>query len=408
MNSQKPALPPGSENTLVTRDFEGRWTDLPRAGLRPGKCAVVVDRNRTGLAAVWEHVSRSDTELLLVPASRYEPTFAAELANAGFTIINAPDIPPPPRPDPAPAPGRVWVSTSGSTGRPKQVPHTVQSLTTVSSAQQARRWLLPFTPGTYAWWQLVTLSLSTPDQDLVPVETTELTDWTSIASDAAVTAVSATPTFWRYALVRDRQAVADLNLEQITLGGEPVDQRLLDDLRSCLPRTRVSWIYAATETGAAFAVHDGRAGFPVSWLENATPDRPLLRVQNGELSVKSPFQSRNVDGYIHTGDRAEIRGDRVHLPGRITHDILNVGGQKVSVPTVRDALLEHPAVAWARVFPRTAPVVGQLVAAEVVAFGVKPAELRSWCAERLPAYAVPRLISFRDKVLLKEGLKSEL
>ena len=57
------------------------------------------------------------------------------------------------------------------------------------------------------------------------------------------------------------------------------------------PEARISWIYASSEVGAAIAVHDGRAGFPVAWLDRPTgpePGRPTLSVDDDELVIVSP------------------------------------------------------------------------------------------------------------------------
>ncbi|MGW6930958.1 AMP-binding protein [Lentzea sp. NPDC054927] len=397
-------LPDHGANGLSLRGHDGSWHDLPTAELPPHRVAVIAPDHLTALAAVWTHHRRRDTELLVVPATRFTDQMAAELTDDGFAIFGEPG-----GPDVPASPGRVWVSTSGSSGRPKRIAHTLTGLTTVTGRQEPRRWLLPFTPGTYAWWQLVMLSLSVAGQDLVTVEPDELSRWTGVAAREGVTAVSATPTFWRHCLLTDRAAAGALPLAQITLGGEPVDQRLLDDLTACFPDARISWIYASTETGAAFAVHDAQAGFPVAWLDSEAPGRPRLRVDGGELLVHSPYQGVDLDGFVRTGDRTEIRGDRVHITGRLDNDQLNVGGAKISAAAVRQVLTEHPRIAWARVHARRAPVVGQLVTAQVVASApVNTAELTSWCADRLPDHAVPRLITFLDEISVKEGLKSEL
>ncbi|MEV0705537.1 hypothetical protein AB0I53_47560 [Saccharopolyspora sp. NPDC050389] len=174
--------------------------------------------------------------MLIIPAARYDDQLAAELETAGFTLLGTPEGRAPTSETTPATPGRVWVSTSGSSGRQKRVAHTLQGLTTVSTPQAPRRWLLPFTPGTYAWWQLVTLSLNVPGQDLVTVEAGGLGGWPVLAAAEGVTAVSATPTFWRHSLLRDRAAVTALRLEQITLGGEPVDQRLLTNSRPLFPK----------------------------------------------------------------------------------------------------------------------------------------------------------------------------
>ncbi|YAL82533.1 AMP-binding protein [Dermacoccaceae bacterium W4C1] len=306
-------------------------------------------------------------------------------------------------------PGRIWLLTSGSTGRPKQVAHTLDSLSTVGGQQPARTWLCPYTPGAYAWWQVVTLSLNVPGQDIVFVGGDD--DWPSIAVQAGVTAASGTPTFWRQALLRHGETLAQLQLEQVTLGGEPVDQGVLDLLAQAFPKARISWIYASSEAGAAIAVHDGRAGFPQEWLERDAPGRPRLSVDEGELVIASSKAAEAMDEQIRTGDRAVIADGRVQITGRIASDEINVGGSKASASAVRAALLAHPDVVWAAVRGRKAPLVGQMVAAEVVLrpdAQTAPAELTAWCADRLPEYSVPRRVRVLPEIPIKETLKSDV
>ncbi len=83
-----------------------------------------------------------------------------------------------------------------------------------------------------------------------------------------MTAASGTPTFWRQALYRDPdERRRGCRSSRSPSGGEPVDQAILTRLTEMFPAARVSWIYASSEAGATIAVHDGRAGFPESWLD---------------------------------------------------------------------------------------------------------------------------------------------
>jgi acyl-coenzyme A synthetase/AMP-(fatty) acid ligase len=69
----------------------------------------------------------------------------------------------------------------------------------------------------------------------------------------------------------------------------------------------------------------------------------------------------------------------------------------------------HPGVAWCRVSPKRAPIVGELPVAEVaLAHGVDLSEdeLMAWCRDRLPEVAIPRRIAFRDDVPATGALKS--
>ncbi|MET8201923.1 AMP-binding protein [Micromonospora taraxaci] len=406
--------PAGVDNRLVVGGATLTWRALPLPVL-PEPSAVLAHSAVHALTAARQHVVHG-TELLLSTASRVDAAMRVELLDAGFTVSVLdddgahPSVPARPR---AAEPGRLWLLTSGSTGRPKRVGHTLDTLTTVRADQPDRTWLCPYAPGTYAWWQVVTLSLTQPGQHLVVVEPDELDDWPTVAAAHGVDAASGTPTFWRRTLYRDAAALARVPLRQITLGGEPVDQAILDQLRDIFPAARISWIYASSEVGASIVVHDGRAGFPVDWLDRETPGRPTLSVVDDELVVTSPFHGAGLAGPVRTGDRVQVRDDRVLITGRLDSDEINVGGSKVSAGVVRGVLAEHPAVAWARVTGRRAPVLGRMVVAEVVLaptehLDTAEAALVRWCADRLPEYAVPRRIRVLTEIPVKESLKSDV
>ena len=396
----------GATNTVRAGDFSGTWRDLPDREL-PAAAAVFVENNLEAVTALWSSV-RSGGELLITSRTRFTDDLAADLLSAGLAVVVGDQVTLPETPRPA-EPGRIWLLTSGSTGRPKRVAHTLASLTTVGVGQPPRTWLCPYTHGAYAWWQVVTLGLSLPEQDIVFIEASELDQWPAVALAGGVTAASGTPTFWRQALYADPDSVAALPLEQVTLGGEPVDQAILTRMRETFPDARVSWIYASSEAGATIAVHDGLAGFPVEWLDRDAPGRARLSIDGDELLIASPKRGAGIDAVLRTGDRVEITDGRVRITGRLSSDEINVGGAKVSASSVRDVLQSHPAVTWAAVRGRKAPIVGALVAADVVTDApIDQSDLLAWCRDRLPDYAVPRRIKFLEEIPLKESLKSDV
>lgn len=398
---------PGRHNRITLASTTATWNDIGAYPLDKVS-AFLSDRQLPALSAVWAAVHHA-CELLVSSPGRIDEHSRRELRGEGFTIhadgeasIDALERRPA-------VPGRIWLTTSGTTGRPKRVAHDLASLTTVTSSQPSRTWLLPYSPGTYAWWQLVTLSLAHAEQHLVAVDPEGMDDWPRLAMGAGVTAVSATPTFWRQALYRDPDSVTRLPLDQVTLGGEPVDQAILDQLTAAFPKARVSWIYASSEAGAAIAVHDGREGFPAGWLGRDTPDHPRLQVEGEELLIASPHHAEGYAGLIHTGDRAVVREGRVLIPGRLQSDEINVGGSKIAASRVKAVLLAHPSVAWCAVRGRRAPIVGTIVTADVVTrHETSDQALNQWCAQHLPDYAVPRRVRFLDEIPIKESLKSDV
>ncbi len=399
--------PAGAANRIVTSALTQTWADLEPLDL-PAAAAVMVGDNLEAARAVKTALERGDGELLIASRTRMTPELVDDLRASGLSVVDGDTVLPATTERPL-SPGRIWLLTSGSTGRPKRVAHTLESLTTVGGQQPARTWLCPYAHGAYAWWQIVTLGLTQPEQHILFVEPSELDSWPGQALAAGVTAASGTPTFWRQALYRDPESVAALPLEQVTLGGEPVDQAILTRLTEMFPQARVSWIYASSEAGATIAVHDGRAGFPVEWLDREAPGRATLSVEDDELIISSSKRAEGIDARLRTGDRVEIADGRVVITGRLASDEINVGGAKVSASAVRNVLQSHPSVAWASVRGRKAPIVGSMVTAEVVLDGpATDSDLTRWCAERLPDYSVPRRIRFLDTIPIKETLKSDV
>ncbi|QAU25130.1 long-chain fatty acid--CoA ligase [Dyella sp. M7H15-1] len=378
----------GLDNRLITRGFRGCWQELPPLE-RPTVAACLVSNQYLGLRALYGHVRTAPLETLIAEPRRLDTSSQRELRHAGFALVDA-DAQTTQSPFTLrdPTPGLLWLSTSGSTGRPKRVPHRFGTLMTHLSKQPPRRWLCAYSPGTYAWWQLVSLALTQPGQDLVLLEPDDRPVWPLIAEREGVTAVSGTPTFWWRAVLHYWDRLSHLPIEHIALGGEPVPQILLDRLHEALPRAHVWWTYASTEHGASIIVRDGRAGFPATWLQQRLPGQRALRIVDGELWIETCPGSQH---FSATGDRAVIVGERVLLPGRVCADEIQVGGAKIAASVIQQVLLQHPAVAWAHLSPRRSSLVGQIPVAEVVLQTlVDTAELRQWCAARLPDYGVPR------------------
>src|SRR5690606_190223 len=117
----------------------------------------------------------------------------------------------------------------------------------------------------FAGVQVMLTAVQTRGAVVVPAERTPPA-FLEAASTARVTSISGTPTFWRSLLVVARPG--ELVLRQVTLGGEAVDQTILDRLKRVFPDARITHTYASTEAGLVYAVHDGVAGFPSAWLDD--------------------------------------------------------------------------------------------------------------------------------------------
>lgn len=313
-------------------------------------------------------------------------------------------------------PGRISVLTSGTTGLPKLVSHTPDSLNTFDRVRtlDQNSWFVPYQIGSYAWYQMVALGLFVDGQRVVLPRSHELMESFERALRAqSITAVSSTPTFWRQAAMSiDLDVFKASTVASISLGGEIVDQAILDFLSTTFPAAKIKHIYASSETGAAIVVSDGLAGFDAGILNDST-DRPVsVRIVNARLQVRSRYGNSDAAGtWVDTGDVVERVGDRVFFRGRADNQMINVGGQKAFPAVIEGVLLSHPNVVWAQIVAKRAPLMGYLPAANLVLKpGISPEraeiELSQFCEAQLPEYAVPRLWNFLDAVPIRASLKS--
>ncbi len=337
---------------------------------------------------------------------------------------------------------QVVLLTSGTSGPPRRAVHTWRSLAAAvhrrDERYHGRRWLLAYEPQSFAGLQVLLQALLTGGTLVVPDRGCPQ-DVVDCLHREQIEMASATPTFWRGLLSGiDEAGLRDSALTQVTLGGEIADQPLLDALRDAVPQARISHVYASTEMGVCFAVHDGRAGFPAAWLgatwEGDAPAEPAwegdapaehigsagaspsqgresrpcaMRVAaDGELLMRSARRMQNyatechheIDDWFPTGDLVRIEGVRAYFAGRKS-DTIHVGGLKVQPVDVEAVIRACDAVRDVRVFGLESSVTGQLVAAEVWAGGEADKnrlrqEIFSRCRHSLPKQMIPAVITF--------------
>jgi len=259
----------------------------------------------------------------------------------------------------------LLLETSGTTGTPKLVRHDPSRLLgrIPRTAAPDAVWLLSYDPCGFAGLQVLLTAMAGGGR-LVAAPGADAAALAALAAAEGCTHASGTPSFWRGLLLSGARPP----LKAITIGGEAVDEALLDRLAESFPAARLRHIYASTEAGALFAVADGRAGFPASWLESGI-EGVGLRIGDGVLEVRSPRRAlspeTDAEGWLVTGDLVEVVGDRVLFRGR-NDGVVNVGGVKVVPEQVEALLLSVAGVGDAAVAAVPSPITGQLLTARIV------------------------------------------
>jgi len=199
------------------------------------------------------------------------------------------------------------------------------------------------------------------------------------------------------------------SLRTMISAGAPLDRATARAFAEHTGR-RIHSLYGTSETGgiaydtAPDPDGDVTMGRPVPGVTLAFWPDDAATPGTGRIHVTGPAVSSGyaagaddaafVGGGFLTGDLGVIGADgRLRLKGRVSA-FVNVAGRKVQPEEVEGILREHPLVADARVFGVPDARRGEQIAACVVPrdgnLGV--VALRSFCADRLAAHKIPRVL----------------
>ena len=295
----------------------------------------------------------------------------------------------------------VTLFTSGTTGQPKKITHNFQSITRgirVSDKYRKHVWGWAYNSSHMAGIQVFFQALLNKNT-LVSLFNKPKQDILFSLTKHQVSHLSATPTFYRMLLPIDKPIY---NVQNITFGGERMDENLRIELEKKFPEAKFRNVYASTESGSLFSSEG--AYFKVS-------DRfkDLIKIENNELCLhkkllgKSEILSES-DSWYKTGDLVDFSSDNPKLFKFLSrkNEMINVGGYKVNPYEVEEQLNAYDGVKKSIVYGKKNPVLGNIVLAEVETSNVDISEknLRDYLERRLQPFKVPRMIKFVEEIKL--------
>ncbi len=234
-----------------------------------------------------------------------------------------------------------------------------------------------------------------------------------------VSVLPASPTFLNLLLLSGATTRFDLSsLRIIGYGAEPMPPALLQRLADAFPQVSLQQKFGTSETNAIRVTSRDSRSLDLRIDDSDTQ----FRIEDDELLLKTPARilgylnaesdSLTDDGWFRTGDLVEETGEGwLRIVGR-KREVINVGGEKVLPGDVEDCLLSLPQVADCLVTGRPHPMMGQVVAAQVVAAaGVEPAVLkksvRAHARAKLESWKVPVHIEVVGELAVSARFKKQ-
>jgi acyl-coenzyme A synthetase/AMP-(fatty) acid ligase len=295
---------------------------------------------------------------------------------------------------------RLILNTSGTTGQPKKITHELESLiksVKSNSKHQNDVWGLAYNPTHMAGLQVFFQALfnKNPLIRLFDLSRKQIHDSISRYS---VTHISATPTYFRMILDRNRSFES---VKRITTGGEGCDMALVESLKDMFPNAEFRNIYASTEAGTLFESNS-------DLFEVKEQSKDKVKIEDGELFIhqdllaKSMKNNDKFDLWYATGDLVEVVVEnpvKFRFIGR-KNEMINVGGYKVNPEKVESALNRLEGVSGSRVYSKENRLIGKVVCADVELSDSKVTEkeLRGSLQNYLYEYEIPRFYTFVKEI----------
>jgi acyl-CoA synthetase (AMP-forming)/AMP-acid ligase II len=218
---------------------------------------------------------------------------------------------------------------------------------------------------------------------------------------------------------------ADYKLSQwrlMHIGAQPVPPALVKRWKKIFPHHEYDTNYGLSESTGPGAVHlgvenidhvgaIGIAGY--GWQTKIVKPDGITEVnpgEVGELAIKGPGVMKEYykneeatkeilrpDGWLLTGDMAEVRDGFIYLVDR-AKDVIISGGENIYPVQIEDFLRTHSAVKDVAVIGLPDERLGEIAAAVVSVkegFKLEEKEIESFCLD-LPRYKRPRKIIFAE------------
>ncbi len=356
----------------------------------------------------------------LVPRGAFEAweSVIAGDRKASATLVDAIDA------EVAPTDRAMVFFSSGSTAKPKAVLHTHRA-----AAIQAWRWsrIVAIDPNVRTWtangffWsgnftQAIGCTLSAGGC-LVLQRYFDPGEALKLMEIEKVTYPVAWPHQW--ARLAEDPRWSQVNLSSLRYVGatsplrtHPTVKADWQEPMSCYGNTETLTLCTAHYSGTPGEICDGNHGFPLDGntirIVDPMTGKVLGRGENGEIAVKGPTlmlgylrmpleETFDDEGFFRTGDGGWVDDQgRLHWQGRL-NDIIKTGGANVAPLEIDAVLAECPGVKVGATVGVPHDKLGEMVVACVVpesAAHLDETVVRSFLAERLSSYKVPRRVLF--------------
>lgn len=277
----------------------------------------------------------------------------------------------------------IVFTTSGTTGKPKKIIHNYKTLVKNIKIKEELKdsvWGLTYDYTKMAGSQVILQSYLNKSK-IVNLFEKSHNETINLIKKYNVTHISATPTFYRLLTNNIFEKI-----KQTTIGGEPVDNNLINSLKKMFPNAKITNIYASTEFGTLFSSNN-------YCFEISEKIKPFVKIINETIFIKKNNE------WIDTGDKIEwLESNKFKIIGRES-SMINVGGVKVNPIKIESAINDLYYVLNSYVYGKNNSIMGTVVIADIILNNnIDKNTIKKDLEKTLNKYEIPLKINIVDYI----------
>lgn len=253
----------------------------------------------------------------------------------------------------------VIIETSGTSGQPKKVSHTIQNLISsvkISDKYSDNIWVNTYDPSKMAFYQVFFQSILNHNCLINCFGENFKNIYEKITSNKS-THISATPTF--YKMIISELLVYD-NIQQVTIGGEPLQEKLLEKIKLVFPNAKIKNIYASTEASSLLTSKNNIFTIPEK-LKNH------IKIKDNELILKKNLLGDfDSEDWFYTDDLVEmISKNSFKFIGRKSL-LIKVAGNLINPLQVEEEINKFKFTKICKIYSKINSVTGNILICDIV------------------------------------------
>ncbi|MBR7033123.1 MAG: acyl--CoA ligase [Clostridia bacterium] len=228
-------------------------------------------------------------------------------------------------------------------------------------------------------------------------------------SEDKISVLCGTPTLFYHLSLLNNKSSEKRQLKTIAVSGECMTADVAVKMRNAFPDANIYNVYGLTEASPRvsylppeeFDSNPTSVGIPLSSLQVKVEENELCvrgkSVMKGYYRNSEKTNKAIVDGWLHTGDVAEVdENHRIYIKCRKDNMIIRAG-MNIYPQEIENALKTSSQIKDVLAFGMKKDTVGEKIVVRVVSELSKP-EIYSVCKEKLPLYELPDEIEIVDSI----------